>query len=435
MPEVNAASPILPVSASAPVSGNTANTSVSQGNDGQPSFSQVLRDKQAAAADANANTTANAAAKTDADAAKAASTQAQDKTGKATDSKADKVQDSDSSGSADTVVAGKTPEEMAQLLAAAGLLSSVSNNQTATAGSAATTGNQLAAAEATGGVAGGAAVKTASDADLVAVLPQTDKTAATGAATAASLAAGTANTTTSAEQALVGQSQIAGSNGKSGQSSTSSGDQPGADKQPLAGVISTADAEKSHAASATTEASFSAALERASQNGEAAHVGAPPPTANVTQTQASQAPATVHVVNTPVGRQGWADEVGQRVLWTAKSDNSHADLVLNPPQLGRIEVSIHVNGDQASASFMVANPVAREALQDAMPRLRELMSQAGIQLGQADVGAGQSGQNSAQGERRQGGGNGSGMLAAAGTIGTTAGGWTRQGSGIVDTFA
>ncbi len=138
------------------------------------------------------------------------------------------------------------------------------------------------------------------------------------------------------------------------------------------------------------------------------------------QTQNAQPATTVHTIATPVGRQGWADEVGQHILWTAKSDSSRADLVLNPPELGRIEVSIHMNGDQANASFMAANPAAREALQDAMPRLRELMSQAGVQLGQADVSAGQSGQSNAQDGRRQtGGGNVSGMLGSVGAVGST----------------
>jgi flagellar hook-length control protein FliK len=99
-----------------------------------------------------------------------------------------------------------------------------------------------------------------------------------------------------------------------------------------------------------------------------------------------------------------------------------------------------MNGDQANASFMVANPIAREALQDAMPKLRELMSQAGIQLGQADVSAGQSGQSNAQGERYQSGGgsggrNTGGILGRDSMVGATTGNWTRRGTGMVDTFA
>lgn len=99
-------------------------------------------------------------------------------------------------------------------------------------------------------------------------------------------------------------------------------------------------------------------------------------------------PGARHTVATPVASRGWADEVGQKLVWTASQDNGTAELILTPPQLGRIQVSINLQGDQASASFIAANPLTREALQDAMPRLREILAQAGIQLGQADVGAG-----------------------------------------------
>ena len=66
---------------------------------------------------------------------------------------------------------------------------------------------------------------------------------------------------------------------------------------------------------------------------------------------------------------------------------SRAELVLNPPQMGRVEVSLSISGDQATASFVSANPTVREALEAAMPRLREILADAGIQLGQAQVGA------------------------------------------------
>lgn len=93
-------------------------------------------------------------------------------------------------------------------------------------------------------------------------------------------------------------------------------------------------------------------------------------------------------VSRPVGAPGWAEEVGSRVAWIAGQGQSHhAELVLNPPQMGRIEVNLTLNGDQATASFASSNPVVREALEAALPRLREVLADAGIQLGQAQVGA------------------------------------------------
>jgi len=411
MPEVNKVSPILPVAAAAPVQASAGNNAVSQGSD-SPAFSQVLRDKQAAANDASkptAQSPANAAAK----------------------GKSDQTKDTDDKGaaalkdaSAQTEAAPQTPAEMAQLLAAAGLMGTVQTTPQAPATNTAPATDPAA--------------KVASDPGALTALPTTDKIAAPALAAPASAAAGTTPTTTSATstaQPLLGQSQSAQPDSKGSDAGTPGGDPQTTDKPTVLSVSGQGETEKNHATASDSDTSFAAALERASQNGDVARSSA---MTNATPVQTAQAPATTHTVNTPVGNQGWADEVGQRVLWTAKSDSSRADLILTPPQLGRIEVSIHMNGDQANASFMVANPVAREALQDAMPKLRELMSQAGVQLGQADVSAGQSGQNNAQGESgRRGGGSGmrGGLIGMDGLSGAGTSQWTRQGTGLVDTFA
>ncbi|MFN6961365.1 MAG: flagellar hook-length control protein FliK [Rhodocyclaceae bacterium] len=89
----------------------------------------------------------------------------------------------------------------------------------------------------------------------------------------------------------------------------------------------------------------------------------------------------------PVGTPGWAEDVGNRIAWIASQGRSQAELVLNPPQMGRIEVNLTLNGDQATASFASSNPVVRELLEAALPRLREAFADIGIQLGQAQVGA------------------------------------------------
>jgi len=150
---------------------------------------------------------------------------------------------------------------------------------------------------------------------------------------------------------------------------------------------------------------------------------------------------TQHAISTPVTAHNWADEVGQRLNWVANKDNGRAELILNPPHMGKIEVSINLNGDQASASFTAANQATRDAIQDAMPRLREVLADAGIQLGQANVSAGNSGQaqadqyaarNSSQSQRWLTGGS-AGLDSAPALTGST--GRTTRGNGLVDLFA
>lgn len=163
------------------------------------------------------------------------------------------------------------------------------------------------------------------------------------------------------------------------------------------------------------------------------------PQAPVRAPQAAIPAAASAPVATPMGAPGWGGEIGDKVVWMVGRQETRADLVLNPPQLGRIEVSLSMNGDQANATFISANASVREALENAMPRLREVLQNAGIALGQSQVGA-ESFQQSA--EQRQTGdnqGRGHGRAADASqglALGhDAAAGQVKRGNGLVDTFA
>lgn len=92
-------------------------------------------------------------------------------------------------------------------------------------------------------------------------------------------------------------------------------------------------------------------------------------------------------VATPVQSPNWSTEVGQRVVWMARNNVQEAQLSLNPPQLGPIEITLSLNDDQASARFVSPYAEVRDLLEQALPRLREMLAGAGVQLGQSDVGA------------------------------------------------
>ncbi|MED5594367.1 flagellar hook-length control protein FliK [Janthinobacterium sp. P210006] len=140
-----------------------------------------------------------------------------------------------------------------------------------------------------------------------------------------------------------------------------------------------------------------------------------------------------------VGTPAWDQQLGQKVVWMAAGGDQSATLTLNPPDLGPLQVVLTVTNDQADAAFMSAQPEVRQALEAAMPRLREMMSEAGIAFGSATVSAGtpeqqNNGERAASGERRgnsQGGGVAGGEIAIA----PAAGGRSRASLSAVDTFA
>lgn len=92
-------------------------------------------------------------------------------------------------------------------------------------------------------------------------------------------------------------------------------------------------------------------------------------------------------IATPVGGRQWESAVGNSLVLMTGNRQQHAELVLTPPQLGRIEVSLSMAGDQATAVFVSPNPAVRDAIESAMPRLREILADAGVTLGQVQVGA------------------------------------------------
>ncbi len=110
------------------------------------------------------------------------------------------------------------------------------------------------------------------------------------------------------------------------------------------------------------------------------HASAPVPSPHATlHGSQSVTPALTH--------PGWNDAIAQRVLWLAQDSVQSASINLNPPTLGALQVNVQIENQQASVQFVTANTQVQEALQDALPVLRELFAQAGIALGQADVGA------------------------------------------------
>lgn len=168
---------------------------------------------------------------------------------------------------------------------------------------------------------------------------------------------------------------------------------------------------------------------------------APPPSVaalapTVEATAATGAAAAAFKVEPRVGSAAFSEALGNRVVWIAKSDTQSAELHLNPPDLGPLQVVVDVNRDQATAFFSSPHADVRQAIEDALPRLREMFAQSGIQLGNASVGSDpRSHQDQADGN--SGRARADRLNAPTGTVGgaTAASRPLRIGTGLVDTFA
>lgn len=97
-------------------------------------------------------------------------------------------------------------------------------------------------------------------------------------------------------------------------------------------------------------------------------------------------PASVPpTISTPLGNNGWAEEFSQKISWMSTQQNQVAELHLNPPNLGPLDVVLRISDNQATALFASPHGAVRDAVENALPKLRELLADNGIMLGNTTI--------------------------------------------------
>lgn len=108
------------------------------------------------------------------------------------------------------------------------------------------------------------------------------------------------------------------------------------------------------------------------------------PTRSYADINSATTSATVAV---PVGSSGWSDAVVDKVMWFSANQINSAEIKLNPPDLGPLQVRISTQQDQTtSVVFSSPHAAVRDALDQALPRLRDMFGGQGLQLSDASVG-------------------------------------------------
>ena len=145
------------------------------------------------------------------------------------------------------------------------------------------------------------------------------------------------------------------------------------------------------------------------------------------------------VVPQRMGSENWGSGLGDKVVWMVGNQTRGAEIHLNPPALGPLEVRVSISDGQANLSFMTQHASVREAIEAATPRLREMLGDTGISTGSVSVNVGSFAQQQApsrQPEQSRGASwqSDSGNMAPAGEVVTT---FVQplHGRGLVDFFA
>ena len=83
--------------------------------------------------------------------------------------------------------------------------------------------------------------------------------------------------------------------------------------------------------------------------------------------------------------QQFAGEMATYVRVLKSQSGGEVKLNLHPAELGRMSISVSTEGSETKVIFVVENTQARQSIETALPRLREMLDEAGLSLTESDV--------------------------------------------------
>lgn len=90
-------------------------------------------------------------------------------------------------------------------------------------------------------------------------------------------------------------------------------------------------------------------------------------------------------ISIPVQHPRWAEAVASDIRWFAEQGVQSATLRLTPEHLGPVEVRLSLTDSKVTVNFAAASADTRAALENSLPRLRDMLAGAGLSLGEAQV--------------------------------------------------
>ena len=86
-----------------------------------------------------------------------------------------------------------------------------------------------------------------------------------------------------------------------------------------------------------------------------------------------------------VFRKDFAEAVKDKIMVIISQKLQQFDIRLDPPELGSVHVRVNLQHEQAVVNFVVQNQQAKEAFEENLGKLKEMLSQKGIDVGDANV--------------------------------------------------
>ncbi len=87
-----------------------------------------------------------------------------------------------------------------------------------------------------------------------------------------------------------------------------------------------------------------------------------------------------------INQAQWKAEVAEKIAWFSARNISRAEIRLDPPELGSLQIKIQLNQEQAQVTINSPHASVREALDQTSARLREMFQEQGLDLADVNVG-------------------------------------------------
>jgi len=97
---------------------------------------------------------------------------------------------------------------------------------------------------------------------------------------------------------------------------------------------------------------------------------------------------TIALPTSPAQQPAFEQALGDRLAWLVQEGKHDARIKLHPAELGSIDIRLSLDGDATRISLASAHAAVRDALEQAVPRLREMLGHAGLDLSHVNVGTG-----------------------------------------------
>lgn len=123
-------------------------------------------------------------------------------------------------------------------------------------------------------------------------------------------------------------------------------------------------------------------------------------------TQSAKSVQAIMQETIAINRKDFSVAVKEKVMVAINQKLRQLEIRLDPPELGSMQVKLNLQNEQAAVNFVVQSQQAKEALEQHMGKLKDMLAQSGVDVGDANIeqrDSQNSEQASAQGQSRYNG--------------------------------